>query len=291
MKKEDEKRLGLERGTHRGHVSSEFPFALRMSGRLYTVVGENKRESAPFLAENSQCAFMASTESEDWTVEEDGEPAGVPVASTTSARATSSDREEEEEDDEQMADEGYGVEEEEQQQQEEAALGSPEEVRVAAASDEDSDLVQTETTEGEDGYEAAEEDDQDTVDLEEEGEGERSGEVDSQVEAASAGEWDYGDGERFVGEATPEPASPAPASPQGEGEAGGEAVVTQRDEEIENYQSTVKELTAAVIEREQKIGAHQLESTALFSFFLHTVVYVLCITLSFSLFSNFRRYS
>ena len=36
-------------------------------------------------------------ESEDWTVEEDGEPAGEPVASTTSARATSSDREEEEE--------------------------------------------------------------------------------------------------------------------------------------------------------------------------------------------------
>ena len=152
MKKEDEKRLG---GTHRGHVSSEFPFALRMSGRLYTVVGENKRESAPFLAENSQCAFMASTESEDWTVEEDGEPAGEPVASTTSARATSSDREEEEEDDEEMADEGYRVEEEEQQQQEEAALGSPEEVRVAAASEEDSDLVQTETTEGEDGYEAS----------------------------------------------------------------------------------------------------------------------------------------
>ena len=106
-------------------------------------------ESAPFLAENSQCAFMASTESEDWTVEEDGEPAGEPVASTTSARATSSDREEE---DEEMADEGYGVEEEEQQQQEEEALGSPEEVRVAAASEEDSDLVQTETTEGEDGY-------------------------------------------------------------------------------------------------------------------------------------------
>ena len=89
MKKEDEKRLGLERGTHRGHVSSEFPFALRMSGSLCV-------ESAPFLAENSQCAFMASTESEDWTVEEDGEPAGEPVASTTSARATSSDREEEE---------------------------------------------------------------------------------------------------------------------------------------------------------------------------------------------------
>ena len=41
--------------------------------------------------------------------------------------------------------------------------------------------------------------------------------------------------------------------------------MTQRDEEIENYQSTVKELTAAVIEREQKIGAHQLESTAAFS--------------------------
>ena len=236
---------------------------------------------------------MASTESEDWTVEEDGEPAGEPVASTTSARATSSDREEEEEDDEEMADEGYGVEEEEQQQQEEAALGSPEEVRVAAASEEDSDLVQTETTEGEDGYEAAEEDEQDTLDLdEEEGEGERSGEVDSQVEAASEGEWDYEDGERdVVGKATPEPASPAAASPQQEGEGGGEALVTQRDEEIENYQSTVKELTAAVIEREQKIGAHQLESTALFSFFLHTVVYVLCITLSFSLLSNICRYS
>ena len=231
---------GLERaGTHRGHVSSEFPFALRMSG-----IAPLEKTSAPFLAEeNSQCAFMASTESEDWTVEEDGEPAGEPVASTTSARATSSDREEEEEDDEEMA----------EQQQEEAALGSPEEVRVAAASEEDSDLVQTETTEGEDGYEAAEEDEQDTLDLGEEGEGEgeRSGEVDSQVEAASAGEWDYGDGERdeaFVGEATPEPASPAPASPQGEGEGGGEALVTQRDEEIENYQSTVKELTAAVIE-------------------------------------------
>ena len=81
---------------------------------------------------------MASTESEDWTVEEDGEPAEEPVASTTSARATSSDREEEEEDDEEMADEGYGIEEEE-------ALGSPEEVRVAVASEEDSDLVQTET--------------------------------------------------------------------------------------------------------------------------------------------------
>ena len=67
--------------------------------------------------------------------------------------------------------------------------------------------------------------------------------------------------------------------------------MTQRDEEIENYQSTVKELTAAVIEREQKIGAHQLESTALFSFSLHTVVYVLCITLSFSLLSNICRYS
>ena len=65
--------------------------------------------------------------------------------------------------------------------------------------------------------------------------------------------------------------------------------MTQRDEEIENYQSTVKELTAAVIEREQKIGAHQLESTG--SFFLHTVVYVLCITLSFSLLSNICRYS
>ena len=64
--------------------------------------------------------------------------------------------------------------------------------------------------------------------------------------------------------------------------------MTQRDEEIENYQSTVKELTAAVIEREQKIGAHQLESTG---FFLHTVVYVLCITLSFSLLSNICRYS
>ena len=164
---------------------------------------------------------------------------------------------------------------------------------MAAASEEDSDLVQTETTEGEDGYEAAEEDEQGTLDLdEEEGEGGRSGEVDSQVEAASEGEWDYGDGERdeaFVGEATPETASPAPASPQGEGEGGGEALVTQRDEEIENYQSTVKELTAAVIEREQKIGAHQLESTV--SFFLHTVVYVLCITLSFSLLSNICRYS
>ena len=44
-----------------------------------------------------------------------------------------------------------------------------------------------------------------------------------------------------MGKATPEPASPAPASPQGEGEGGGEALVTQRDEEIENYQSTVKE--------------------------------------------------
>ena len=63
------------------------------------------------------------------------------------------------------------------------------------------------------------------------------------------GEWDYEDGERdVVGKATPEPASPAPASPQGEGEGGGEALVTQRDEEIENYQSTVKELTAAVTE-------------------------------------------
>ena len=51
-----------------------------------------------------------------------------------------------------------------------------------------------------------------------------------------------------MGEATPEPASPSAAYPQGEGEGGGEAVVTQRDEEIENYQSTVKELTAAVIE-------------------------------------------
>ena len=125
-----------------------------------------------------------------------------------------------------MADEGYGVEEEEQQQQEEAALGSAEEVRVAAASEEDSDLVQTETTEGEDGYEAAEEDEQETLDLDEEGEGEgeRSGVVDSQVEAANEGEWDYEDGERdegFVGEATPEPARPAAASPQEEGEGEG----------------------------------------------------------------------
>ena len=79
-------------------MSSKFPFALRMSG--IAPLEKTKRESAPFLAEEN-----ASTESEDWTVEEDGEPAGEPVASTTSARATSSDREEEEEDDEEMADE------------------------------------------------------------------------------------------------------------------------------------------------------------------------------------------
>ena len=35
------------------------------------------------------CVRIVPTESEDWTVEEDGEPAGEPVASTTSARATS----------------------------------------------------------------------------------------------------------------------------------------------------------------------------------------------------------
>ena len=38
--KEDEKGRGLERGTHRGHVSSEFPFALRACPL---------EESAPFL--------------------------------------------------------------------------------------------------------------------------------------------------------------------------------------------------------------------------------------------------
>ena len=36
-------------------------------------------------------------------------------------------------------------------------------------------------------------------------------------------------------------------------------MVTQRDEEIENCQSTVKKLTSAVIDREEKIGVHRLE--------------------------------
>ena len=156
MKNKDKKRGGAR---HRTLLSRELrAFLVRMR----VTPGVEKAHL------RSQCVClgdMASTESEDWTVEEDGEPTGEPVASTTSARATSSDREEEEEE---MADEGCGVEEEEQQQQEQEALGSPEEVRVAAASEEDSDLVQTEATEGEDGYEAAEEDEQDTLDLDEE---------------------------------------------------------------------------------------------------------------------------
>ena len=105
------------------------------------------------------------------------QPTEEPVASTTSARATSSDREEE------MADEGHEVREEEQEQQEQEALGSPEgsRVRLSAANKEDSDLVQTEDTEGKVSYEAAEEDEQEMLDLDEEGERERSGEVYPQV--------------------------------------------------------------------------------------------------------------
>ena len=48
------------------------------------------------------------------------------------------------------------------------------------------------------------------------------------------------------------------AGEEGEGEDEEVGVVTQRDEELENYQSTVQELSAALIERGEKLGAHQL---------------------------------
>ena len=286
VKNKDKKEVGLAKfmlsGDARRHVSSGL--LVRMRGIYFMRTGR------AHLFSRTHTEDMASTESEDWTVEEDGEPTGEPVASTTSARATSSDREEEEEDDEEMADEGYGVEEEEQQQQEEEALGSPEEVRVAVASEEDSDLVQTETIRREKTVTKRLKKTSKTRSTSTKKEKEREREAvrltrRSRRLARESGITEMANETKRLRSQR----LPLRRPPRERGEGGGEALVTQRDEAIENYQSTVKELTAAVIEREQKIGAHQLESTV--SFFLHTVVYVLCITLSFSLLSNICRYS
>ena len=97
MKNKDEKRGGAR---HRTLLSRELrAFLVRMRGTPGEKISSQRRTVC--------LGDMASTESEDWTVEEDGEPAGElvastveedgepagePVASTTSARATSRGR-------------------------------------------------------------------------------------------------------------------------------------------------------------------------------------------------------
>ena len=214
---------------------------------------------------------MASTEeSEEWATEEEVEVPEVSLAtSSTTLRDPAASTTEEEEVEEAMATAEPPLPS--SQEEEDELVSCP-------TSEDDSELLQTaaETTAGEeqeeeDGYEAAGEDDdpETTLELEEEeeeeeevgDEGERSGEFDESQEAtASASEtgWDSdGEQERRL-EEMPEPSAPQQGEVGGEGREE-ERLVTQRDEEIENYQSTVKELTTAVIEREQKIGAHQLE--------------------------------
>ena len=174
------------------------------------------------------------------------------------------------------------------------------EASVAAMS-EDARFLQTilTTEEGEMAGREADTREQEALELDEEEEDEEEreaevegGEVDSQEGTVSASEadWEF-DEERT---APDEPAEPQDVQlpedlgtqlqqveregeREGEGEGEGEGeeeeggVVTQRDEEIENYQSTVKELTSAVIDREEKIGVHQLELQ-----WLHVHVYGTC---------------
>ena len=151
----------------------------------------------------------------------------------------------------------------------------------AAAASEDAEFLQTvlTTEEGEASCEA-EKREQEVLELDEEEDDEEEreaevegGELDSQEGTASASEADWElDEERTATDELAEAQDvqlPEVVSTElqqvereGEGEDGEEeegGVVTQRDEEIENYQCTVKELTAAVIDREEKIGVHQLE--------------------------------
>ena len=151
----------------------------------------------------------------------------------------------------------------------------------AAAASEDAEFLQTVlTTEEREASCEAEKREQETLELDEEEDDEEEreaevegGELDSQEGTASASEADWElDEERTATDELAEAQDvqlPEVVSTElqqvereGEGEDGEEeegGVVTQRDEEIENYQSTVKELTAVVIDREEKIGVHQLE--------------------------------
>ena len=220
----------------------------------------------------AQCAgvlaTMASTEeSEEWATEEEVEAPEVSHAtSSTTLRDPVASTTEEEEVEEPMATAEPPLPS--SQEEEDGLVSGP-------TSEDDTELLQTaaeatagEEEEEEDGYEAAGEDDdpETALELEEEeeeegDEGERSGVFDESQEAtASASEtgWDSdGEQERRL-EEMPVPSAPQQVEIGGEGREE-ERLVTQRDEEIENYQSTIKELTAAVIEREQKLGAHQLE--------------------------------
>ena len=210
--------------------------------------------------------MAAESASEDWATEEDGDASTDALEEVISSRSA-------------LVDDGAGLPGDEDSQRDRATAASDtalvfsqeEDTTASAPASEDSEFFQrtTEEEEEETGYEAGEDDEQEALDLDEEDE---QGEGEGRGEKSEEGEFDSQEGTASDSEAESmtdtEPCellvetSTAPGSevvPAGEGEGDERAVVTQRDEEIENYQSTVKELSAALIERGEKIGAHHLE--------------------------------
>ena len=198
---------------------------------------------------------MDSTEDKEWATEED---ASTEVLEESVSSLTAPESDEEEGSDEHAR----------------AAAPcqpSPEDTIISAPASEDSEFPESQgvdTEEDEKGYEAAGEDEQETFELDEEEtiQQKDEGEIDSQevTESGSEADWES-DVEREAArvmeglEQTKRALEPTEKDQFEEDRGQEDVLVTQRDEEVENYQNTVKELTAAVIEREGKIGAHQLE--------------------------------
>ena len=212
---------------------------------------------------------MASTESEDWATEEDADLEREGEATTSSHPALNDQNDE------------YGDEGEEDgsavdlvsSQEEDASTSA---ATAVASGNDDFEFLQRVISGEEDGYEAAgeEEEEQEPLDLDEEEDEEEEGaedmgELDSQEGTVSVSEVES-DAEQVTErddeeadeiaaeqrvETTTFPTPSAPEQDEGEREMEGQ-VAMEREDEIENYQNTVKELTAALLERDEKIGAH-----------------------------------
>lgn len=197
--------------------------------------------------------MAAESASEDWLTEEDD------YASTDALEEVISSRSAPVEDEA-----GVLGDEDNQPDRTNITTTQEEDATTSAPTSEDLEFLQRTTEEEETGYEAGEDEEQ-ALELEEEddrGEEEETVEeehFDSQEDTVSGSEGEsMSDIEPSeLVETTTTAAGEVLPAKEGEGEEA--AVVTQRDEEIENYQSTVKELSAALIERGEKIGAHYLE--------------------------------
>ena len=88
--------------------------------------------------------------------------------------------------------------------------------------------------------------------------GEEDGEAEQEEQAVVGGEM-----EASLQAETTEHSEVRPAVEEAE-----ESLVTGRDEEIENYQSTVRELSAAVVAQGEELGAHYLAHVHETSFYL-----------------------